>query len=117
MDKINYDGRKFTTVENSKNGEVSAQTTFAYQQRGNILWAEYSGGEVVKGFLLGLVAEDDCLNFTYQHINRSGQQRAGQCESKPELLPDGRLRLHERWQWLTGDCSSGESVIEELPKT
>ena len=31
-----------------------------------------------------------------------------------ELLPDGRIRLHEKWQWTSGDLSSGESVIEEI---
>lgn len=35
----------------------------------------------------------------------------------PEILPDGRIRLHERWQWTNGDGSSGTSIVEELPST
>jgi hypothetical protein len=31
-----------------------------------------------------------------------------------EVLPDDRVRLHERWRWTSGDCSSGQSVVEEL---
>jgi hypothetical protein len=43
-----------------------------------------------------------------------GEFMAGECHSTPEVLPDGRIRLHERWQWTTGDRSRGESVIEEV---
>ncbi len=32
----------------------------------------------------------------------------------PEVLPDGRLRLREVWQWTSGDLSQGESVVEEV---
>lgn len=38
----------------------------------------------------------------------------GQCRSVPEVLEDKRYRLHESWQWLTGDRSSGTSVVEEF---
>ena len=37
----------------------------------------------------------------------------GICQSTPELLPNGKLRLHEAWQWTAGDRSKGSSVIEE----
>ncbi len=38
----------------------------------------------------------------------------GKCISTPEVLPDGRIKFHEKWQWLSGDMSSGHSAIEEL---
>jgi hypothetical protein len=50
----------------------------------------------------------------YQQLNRGGEWRAGRCLSVPEVLEDGRYRLRETWQWLTGDGSSGESVVEEF---
>lgn len=46
---INYDGRKFIPKMNSENGEVGEQTNFTYHQNGNLLWAEYSGGDYSKG--------------------------------------------------------------------
>jgi hypothetical protein len=39
----------------------------------------------------------------------------GRCHSIPEQLSDGRIRLHEQWQWTSGDLSSGESIVEEIP--
>ena len=38
----------------------------------------------------------------------------GLCRSRLEILPDGRYRLHEDWQWTGGDKSRGTSTIEEV---
>ncbi|WP_026693048.1 hypothetical protein [Peribacillus kribbensis] len=111
---INYDGRKFVSVENTSNGEVSAQTFFEYKQEGNILSAAYSGGEIVKGTLIGIVHENGSLQFRYNHVNTRNEIRGGVCTSTPEMLPDGRIRLSEKWRWTDDNQSEGESVIEEI---
>ncbi|KZE69067.1 n-acetylglutamate synthase [Fictibacillus phosphorivorans] len=107
-----YNGKTFVSVENSANGEVSSQTIFHYIQEGNVLSASYSGGEIVKGTLIGLVNKDGSLQFRYNHVNKLNEIRGGECYSTPEVLPDGRIRLHEKWKWVEG--SEGESVIEEV---
>lgn len=33
---------------NSENGEVNEQTIFTYHQNGKLLWADYSGGNILK---------------------------------------------------------------------
>ncbi|GAA4402487.1 hypothetical protein GCM10023187_17610 [Nibrella viscosa] len=109
-----YDGKVFRSVINTDNGEVGAETLFYYHQQGNVVWAEYAGGAIVKGFLIATVQADNSLDMRYQHVNRPGELMTGRCHSIPEYLPDGRLRLHERWQWTSGDGSSGESVVEEV---
>ena len=108
---FSVDGRLFTAVENSESGEVSDQTIFCYHQKGNVIWAEYSGGSVVKGFLVGTMDEKQCLHFTYQHINTAGKLKAGSCDSEPQE-ENGRLRFYEKWQWTTGEA--GNSIIEEI---
>ena len=108
---FSVDGRLFTAVENSESGEVSDQTIFCYYQKGNVIWAEYSGGSVVKGFLVGTMDEKQCLHFTYQHINTAGELKAGSCDSEPQE-ENGRLRFYEKWQWTTGE--EGTSIIEEI---
>jgi hypothetical protein len=112
--KISYDGRKFRSVHNSATGEVGADTVFQYGQNGRLVWAEYSGGEIVFGTLIAKADENGDLDGRYQHLNRKGELMTGTCRSTPELLPDGRIRLHEKWQWTSGDLSSGASVIEEF---
>lgn len=111
---INYAGRKFISIKNTDNGEVSQETIFEYMQDGNIISATYSGGEVVKGVLIGMIKEDGCLEFRYNHVNSKKEIRGGQCVSTPEILPDGRIRLYENWKWLDSEATEGNSIIEEI---
>ena len=78
--------------------------------------AEYSGGGIIKGILIGIVYEDGSLYFRYNHVNADKQIRSGTCNSTAELLSDGRIRLHEKWKWSDGDQSEGESIVEECVK-
>lgn len=115
MSKINYHNKYFRSASNTDNGEVSAETTFHYRQKGkNIIWATYEGGEILFGTLSGSISTDGKLEFCYQHQNTAGEFMTGKCQSTPELLEDGRILLHEKWQWTSGDQSEGESVIEEF---
>jgi hypothetical protein len=112
---INYHGRRFRPVSNSSSGQVNQQTMFLYQQPFGdaLLTATYMGGGIRLGSMTGLVDETTgALRFHYQHVTDAGELRSGYCESTPELLSDGRLRLHERWKWTDGPA--GESVVEEV---
>lgn len=99
---------------NSENGEVDAQTVFSYHQNGTLLWAEYSGGDIFKGTLIGTVAQDGVLDFVYQHMNTNMQLRTGKCHSKPTIMENGKIQLSEEWQWTSGDCSEGTSLLIEI---
>ena len=114
MPKISYDNRKFASIQNSGTGEVSSETVFHYHQKDNLVWAEYSGGEITFGNLIAKVMENDCLEMRYQHLNKSGALMTGKCFSTPEVLEDGRIRLYEKWHWTSGDFSAGESIVEEI---
>ena len=111
---INYNNKFFVSRENTENGEVSGNTIFSYYQDGNILWADYSGGEVVRGHLIGTVAENGELDFYYQHINVQKQIRVGVCHSVPKVLENGKIELSEKWKWLNGDKSEGSSLLVEV---
>ncbi len=114
MNKINYDKRVFKSVQNSETGEVSAETTFYYHQKENLVWAEYAGGEIVFGNLIAKVLSDNSLEMRYQHLNSKGELMTGKCFSTPEILENGKIRLHESWEWTSGDFSKGVSVVEEI---
>ena len=111
---INYHNKKFRPVSNSENGETSAETIFHYRQDSNILTSEYSGGKIKKGLLIGLVDEDGKIEMRYAQVNEQNELMTGVCISVPEILPDGKIRLHESWQWTAGDFSKGNSIIEEI---
>ena len=108
---FSLEGRFFTAIENSESGEVSGETVFGYHQKGNIIWAEYSGGSIVKGFLIGTINDKHELHFDYRHINTDGESKSGTCDSKP-FTGNGKLAFNESWRWSDGQ--SGTSVIEEI---
>ena len=111
---MNYNNKKFRPVQNSANGETSAETIFEYIQEGNILTSTYCGGQIVKGHLIGLVAKDGTITMRYHQVNTKGELMTGKCTSQPELMENGKIRLHENWQWTSGDQSKGQSILEEV---
>ena len=111
---INYNNKKFWSVENSANGEVSGDTVFHYRQEGDVVWGSYTGGSIRFGNLIARADQNRELDMRYQHLSEDGTFKTGICRSKPEILTDGRIRLHEAWQWTSGDQSKGSSIIEEI---
>lgn len=111
---MNYNGKKFRSISNTANGETSEETLFIYKQDGNILSCEYSGGKIVKGHLIGIVNDAGEIDMRYHQVNISGDLMTGICKSIPEIMKNGKIRLHETWQWTSGDGSKGESILEEI---
>lgn len=111
---INYNNKKFRSIQNTENGEVSGDTIFHYYQKEKTVWATYQGGSINFGTLIAKVDENGTLDMRYQHLSDDGTFKTGQCISKPELLDNGKIRLHETWQWTSGDQSTGQSIIEEI---
>jgi hypothetical protein len=107
------DGRWFVDVSADRSGDVGDGTRFAYHQHADgTVWARYEGGSVRLGFLVG-TRSGDRLDFRYTHVTIDGTTATGHCESTVELLDDGRLRLHETWEWDSRP-GSGTSTLEEV---
>lgn len=111
---MNYHNKKFKSVFNSKNGEVSSSMIFIYKQSDHILTCEYKGGKIIHGHLIGLVDQDGLIEMRYHQVNHKGELLTGICNSVPELMDNGKIRLIENWQWTSGDQSKGRSILEEL---
>jgi hypothetical protein len=110
---VSYDRRAFRSVDNA-DGEVDAETRFFYRQTGSRVWATYRGGAIAFGTLVAAAAPDGRLDMRYQHVNRDGAWREGRCDTTPERLADGRLRLHEHWHWTGGTVGEGRSIVEQV---
>lgn len=111
---INYHNRKFTPTNNTENGETNSETIFHYQQIDHILTAHYQGGQIKTGQILGIVHQDGSITMKYHHINLQDEIMTGQCHSTPEILPNGKIKLYEDWQWTSGDQTKGTSTLEEI---
>jgi hypothetical protein len=111
---MNYNNKKFRPISNTENGETSNETLFHYKQVGNILTSHYSGGKIKYGHLIGLVDKSGTIEMRYHQVNDKDELMTGICISRPEILENGKIRLHESWEWTSGDQSIGKSIIEEL---
>lgn len=107
---IDYDGRRFRPIEDGRPGETRA----TYRQSGDLLWGEFGGGSIRRGSLTGLRRDDDTIEFTYTMVRDDGSIISGWCQSMPEVLPDGRIRLHERWERYGANAATGTSELEEI---
>ena len=116
--RIDYDDRRFQPVEPdhaplespaASDGELPLAH---YHQDGELVSAEFSGGSVRIGRLVGRVRPDDTIDAAYCFVTAAGQTVAGACVSTPTVLADGRVRLTEDWRRIDG--SSGVSFIEEV---
>ncbi len=105
-------GLKFRSVADVPGGDVGPATIFEYQQDGDLIHARYEGGAVRLGFLVGR-RDGNALEFRYAQLRTDGTTANGHCWSTIEELPDGRLRLNERWEWDSAD-GSGTSAVEEI---
>ncbi|MFC5827954.1 hypothetical protein [Nonomuraea insulae] len=106
---MNYDNRVF--VSSAADHDVPVGH---YHQRDHVVWAEFRGGEVTAGRLIGTCASDGTLTFGYTQVLADGKVVTGTCTSTPEVLPDGRLRLREAWRRFDAAGSAGVSFIEEV---
>ncbi|MEU3829525.1 hypothetical protein GT045_04040 [Streptomyces sp. SID486] len=106
------DGLTFAPVSDQAPGQVGTRTRFAYHERDGEVWAEYAGGDVVRGHLVG-TRRADRVDFRYVQLRTDGTTASGHCVSAVVELPDGRLRLEETWEWESGP-GSGTSVVEQV---
>ncbi|OEK09891.1 n-acetylglutamate synthase [Flavivirga aquatica] len=111
---MNYDNKNFKPILNSENSEITPNTIFLYKQKGNILTSSYKGDNIIEGYLLGIVHDDGTINMVYHQVNKNGNLMTGTCISKPKLNKEGKIQLHEKWQWTSGNKTKGKSILEEI---
>ncbi len=110
---INYDGRTFRSAAAETASADGAGPVGHYHQDGDVVWAEFAGGKVVRGSLVGSCRRDGVLELAYSQLLSTGEVVAGRCTSVPDVLEDGRIRLSEHWERFGPAGSTGVSVIEE----
>lgn len=106
MEAIDYDGRRFSPEEG--HGTVAT-----YHQEGDTIWAEFSGGDVLRGSIAGTRNADGTLHFGYSMVLGGGEIIVGRCHSTPSILEDGRVLLTEQWERYLPHAAAGTSRIVE----
>jgi hypothetical protein len=112
---IGYDGRIFHSAAAETADPGGSTVVGHYHQDGEVIWAEFAGGRVVRGSLAGRCGPDGVLDLAYCQLLNDGGVVSGRCTSYPTVLEDGRVRLTEHWERYGAHAGTGVSVIEEPP--
>ena len=114
MEKVNFDGKRFGLLSNSKDGEVSTETTFEYKQNDGLVTAEYSGGKILHGRIIARQIANGNLKMVYNCLTADGELKSGKADAEVSIDNTGKVRLDLQWQWLDGDGETGRSTYLEI---
>ena len=115
-EKFSLDGRAFSLLSNSADGEVSSDVIFKYRQNDNLITGDYHGGTIAHGDIVARFTSNTRLAMLYQCITNDGELKAGEANAEVSRLNDGLLRLELQWKWLTGGLQQGFSEYIEILK-
>lgn len=118
MPHVNLHGRRFVVVENSRAGDaVVGETIFEFEQEGDLVSVQYSGGRVRKGGWIGVIRSDGAFEFLIQHVDTAGCLKGGQGLIRITTFPDGRLSLQEDWRFTIGGDGAGRATFAEVARS
>lgn len=109
---FDLDGKTFRVVRNDGPGAaVTTETVFRFRQEGEIVHAEYEGGGVRLGRLVGLL-DGNAIRHAYVQVNTAGELQSGHGTDTLRRAEEGRIEIVDSWQWESRD-GQGECVMRE----
>jgi len=111
-DACALDGLLMNATATAAQGMIGVDTLFRFRQSGERVWADYAGGRVAAGYLVG-IARGAELAFRYCQMGHDGTLDGGHSTCRLERLDDGRMQIRERFQWESRP-GAGENTITQL---
>lgn len=109
---ISLNNCRMHVAQTAAGGVVNAETFFVFSQDGEVVSAQYSGGGIRLGYLVGLLKGNQ-LKFRYTQLQTDGCLDGGSSNCEIERLADGRIRLLEHFQWESRE-GSGTNIFLEV---
>ncbi len=110
--RMNIDGMIMNAVETDENGVIGVDTIFKFRQTGEYVSAEYTGGKIRKGYLVG-INSGTTLVFRYCQLETDGTLDGGESTCSLEIGDNGLVRIVENFEW-TSRLGGGKNIIQEL---
>lgn len=110
---FNLDNKTFRIVRNDGPGaEVNEHTVFHFRQEDTLVYADYQGGGVRFGRLVG-VCDGGGMRHAYAEVNHEGGLSTGHGSDQLSRTPEGKIRIVDSWEWESQE-GRGECVFEEI---
>lgn len=112
MKDFNFNNKTFSLISNSEEGKVNAETIFEYKQKDNLITADYYGGIIQYGKIIGILKESK-INMLYQCLTINNELKAGKAIAEVSFTDDEKIKLKLNWEWLDGKGEKGVSEYLE----
>lgn len=112
--RFSLDNRVFVPVDNSTGGIVDARTRFHFWQDGDAFYADYFGGDVREGHIIGRFTGPRTGQMLYHCMTVDRQLKAGRALATFHLSDAGRASMTLDWRWISGGDENGRSQYEEI---
>ena len=109
---INLNNLTMNAVETDENGVIGIETIFNFHQDGEYVHAEYRGGKIERGYLVG-INRNNILEFRYCQLESGGILNGGSSTCELKLSEDSLIQIIENFEWESRP-GSGRNVIQEL---
>ena len=100
-------------IETAPNGVVNKETIFHFHQHQNSVHAQYSGGQIENGYLVGKI-NNDILIFSYCQLQIDDVLDNGKSTCKLMYSDSGKIRLVEHFEWNSRPGPNGTNIFEEI---
>jgi hypothetical protein len=114
VEQFSLDGVKMNVVKTADNGVVNQDTIFFFSQKENVVSAEYQGGKILKGFLIGKLSTQNQLEFSYCQMQLDGKLDNGLSSCQLSKNDEGKLILIEHFEWKSRPGEFGTNIFQEL---
>jgi len=113
MKNLSLDNIRMNVIQTASNGVVNKETVFLFKQNEHVVTAEYSGGKIKIGFLVGTM-DNEKLNFSYCQLQADGKLDNGSSSCDLSLSDQGKIRLIEHFEWASRPGEKGTNIFQEL---
>lgn len=92
---------------------VNHETIFTFSQTGRLVTAEYSGGRIKQGFLIGFMFGDQVV-FNYCQVQTDVRMDNGCSEFTISRAPNGKITLIEEFEVEARPGEYAINVLQEM---
>ena len=112
MTELDLNGLRMHVAETASNGVVNAETYFDFHQDEDRVWAEYAGGGIERGYLVGTV-RGAAFEFRYCQMQTDGKADGGRSNCELRRNSAGHMQIVEHFEWGSRP-GGGTNVFEEV---
>jgi len=105
--------KRFRLSDNTNEEFIDQEAIFRFYQSEGNLWAEYSGGNIKKGYLFGQYINNFQMSLLFNHVNSANIYFTGKCYFTL-TNENGIIHIRSTWQFFKDICCRAEAELIEI---